>query len=104
MKKVLIAGLFAVSGLANATSAQDLINEINSRSYKLGNCSLILNYNAMWGANQKAELNRLMVELKNDKKALQWAVAKDKALNDRNSLNMFKSSEASCKELGYKVT
>jgi hypothetical protein len=103
MKKVLIASLMIVSGIANATSAQDLINEINSRSYKLGNCSLILNYNAMWGPKQKAELDRLVSEIKNDKKALQWAIAKDKALNDRNSLVMFKSSEASCKELGYKV-
>jgi hypothetical protein len=103
MKKVLIAGVIAVSGLANATSAQDLINEVNSRSYKLGNCSLILNYNAMWGVKQKAELNRLVAEIKNDKKALQWAIAKDKALNDRNSLSMFKSSEAACKDLGYKV-
>jgi hypothetical protein len=104
MKKLIAMAILAsTTQIGMAVTAQDLQNEINSRSYKLGNCMLILNSNAMFGPSQRAELDRILVEIKQDRKALKWAINFDQQLNQRNALNMFRSSERACKELGYSV-
>ena len=100
MKKVLIAGLIIIG---SSVQAQDILKEVNSRSFQLGSCMLILNQDKQISSKNLASWNAVASQMKNDPKAIRTYESLWDGLNGRNAQGMFRMSQASCEKLGYKV-
>lgn len=100
--KTLVA-LLITAGSITAVQAQDILKEMNSRSFQLGSCMLILNQDKMISNKNLSTWQTVAREMKTDPKAIRTYESLWDGLNNRNSRSMFEMSVNSCVKLGHKV-
>jgi hypothetical protein len=100
--KTLVA-LLITAGSITAVQAQDILKEMNSRSFQLGSCMLILNQDKMISNKNLGTWQTVAREMKTDPKAIRHYEGLWDGLNNRNAKLMFEMSVNSCAKLGHKV-
>ena len=98
-----LAALLILAGSITAVQAQDLLKEMNSRSFQLGSCMLILNQDKQISTKNLSIWNTVAREMKNDPKAIRIYEGLWDGLNGRNAKPMFDMSVKNCAKLGHRV-
>jgi len=89
--------------ISSQALSDDLIKEINSRSFQVGSCFLILQQDKMISDKNIEIWRKVAREIESDPKAKKHYESLWDGLQSKNAESMFRMSSNNCSKLGYTV-
>ncbi len=98
-----ILSFFLLLPISSLGLCDNLIKEINSRSFKVGSCFLILQQDKMISDKNIEIWRKVAREIEGDPKAKKHYESLWDGLQSKNAESMFRMSSDNCSKLGYTV-